>query len=279
GGGRRDQRGGRPAQPERGQRGQRHAVLHLHDCPPYGPAVPTLHRPQPDAAQGGPDLRRCGASAAPRTAELQGPEILWTRHTPSKAWRVHKLREEGGGFRSGLGTRSPPRSGPAGAAGSGSWPGSVDPGEQLRSVVVGRAVTARVLGLATRGTTNPNRLRRVDRWIAGTQASRLRDAADPLVIDLGYGASPVTTIELAGRLRGVRPDVRVLGLEIDPDRGRAAAPLADPPGLDFARGGFEVAGRRPGVGRARNGRPQAEPGAPAPAAATLRSRPAPRRLA
>jgi hypothetical protein len=119
-------------------------------------------------------------------------------------------------------------------------------------VVVRKAVTGRVLGLATRGTTNPNRLRRVDRWIVGTQASRLRDAADPLVVDLGFGASPVTTIELASRLRGIRPDVRVLGLEIDPDRVRAAAPFAKPPGLDFARGGFELANRHPVLVRALN---------------------------
>jgi hypothetical protein len=113
-------------------------------------------------------------------------------------------------------------------------------------------VTGRVLGLATRGTTNPNRLRRVDRWIAGTQASRLRDAADPLVIDLGFGASPVTTIELADRLRAVRPDVRVLGLEIDAERVRGAEAFRSPPALDFARGGFELAGKRPVLVRALN---------------------------
>ena len=113
-------------------------------------------------------------------------------------------------------------------------------------------MSGRVLGLTTRGTTNPNRLRRVDRWIAGTQASRLRDAADPLVVDLGYGASPVTTIELADRLKTVRADVRVLGLEIDAERVRAAEPFADPPGLEFARGGFELAGRRPVLVRALN---------------------------
>jgi hypothetical protein len=123
---------------------------------------------------------------------------------------------------------------------------------RLRWAAVRRQVTERVLGLTTRGTTNPNRLRRVDRWIAGTQASRLRDAGDPLVIDLGFGASPVTTIELADRLRAVRPDARVLGLEIDAERVRAASPFADPPGLDFARGGFELAGRRPVLVRALN---------------------------
>jgi hypothetical protein len=132
-----------------------------------------------------------------------------------------------------------------------------------------------VLGLATRGTTHPNRLRRVDRWIVGTQASRLRDAADPLVVDLGFGASPVTTIELATRLQGVRPDVRVVGLEIDPARVRAAAPFAEPPGLDFARGGFELAGRRPVLVRALNVLRQYEPAAVAEAWHSMASRLAP----
>ncbi|SMC91893.1 SAM-dependent methyltransferase [Kibdelosporangium aridum] len=113
---------------------------------------------------------------------------------------------------------------------------------------------ARALGVPTRGTTNPNRLRKVDRWMTGTPwvASVLRSASDPLVVDLGYGSSPVTTVELAARLRTVRPDVRVLGLELDPERVAAAKPVADPPLLDFRRGGFELAGARPVVLRAFN---------------------------
>lgn len=112
----------------------------------------------------------------------------------------------------------------------------------------------RPVGTLTRGTTNPNRLRRLDRWLAGPGARALRDADDPLVVDLGYGASPVTTLELADRLRAVRPDVEVVGLEIDPDRVRAATPLARP-GVRFAHGGFElgpVGGRRPVLVRAAN---------------------------
>jgi hypothetical protein len=110
------------------------------------------------------------------------------------------------------------------------------------------------LGVVTRGTTNPNRLRRVDRWLAGPQAHRLRRAARPLVVDLGYGASAVTTLELLGRLRRVRPDVEVVGLEIDPDRVRGASSLVRP-GLRFALGGFEVplpGGARPVLVRALN---------------------------
>ena len=92
----------------------------------------------------------------------------------------------------------------------------------------------------------------MDNWIAARLGGRLRAAADPLVIDLGYGATPITAVELRDRLLRVRADVRVLGLEIDPDRVAAAQPAADPPGLAFARGGFELAGHRPAVVRAAN---------------------------
>ena len=121
-------------------------------------------------------------------------------------------------------------------------------------------VRAKPVGVITRGTTNPNRLRRGDRWLAGPEAWRLRQSATaPLVVDLGYGASPITTLELRDRLRAVRPDVRVLGIEIEPARVRAGqdlvASLGDPAGLDFRLGGFEIptdGGERPVVVRAFN---------------------------
>jgi hypothetical protein len=111
---------------------------------------------------------------------------------------------------------------------------------------------ARALGLPTRGTTNPNRLRRMDNWITARLGPLLATADDPLVIDLGYGASPVTAVELAARLLPIRPDVRVVGLELDPDRVAAAQPAAAPPLLAFQRGGFELAGHRPVIVRAAN---------------------------
>ncbi|RJO76578.1 class I SAM-dependent methyltransferase [Nocardia panacis] len=116
--------------------------------------------------------------------------------------------------------------------------GRPDPGQLSRPV-----------GAITRGTTGVNRLRRSDRWLSndGLVTGRLRAATDPLVVDLGYGASPWTTFELADRLRRVRPDVRVVGLEIDPAR---VAPGRD--GVTFARGGFELAGLRPVLVRAFN---------------------------
>jgi hypothetical protein len=109
-----------------------------------------------------------------------------------------------------------------------------------------------VEGRVTRGTTGTNRLRRVDRYLAALPA--LRSTSSPLVVDLGFGARPWTSLELAARLRRVRPDVRVLGLEIDPERAAAALPSATD-GVDFAVGGFEVptpGGERPIVIRAMN---------------------------
>lgn len=133
------------------------------------------------------------------------------------------------------------------------------------------------MGLITRGTTNPNRLRRVDRWLAGPAAGVLRRSADPVVVDLGFGATPITAVELLDRLRGVRPDVEVVGVEIDPERVTAALAAARP-GLSFAVGGFEVplpGGRRPALVRAFNVLRQYPEEAVGPAWTTVRDRLAP----
>lgn len=106
--------------------------------------------------------------------------------------------------------------------------------------------------MPTRGTTAANRLRRVDRWLIGSPRVRaaLDSAEEPLVVDLGYGALPVTTTELAARLRAVAPRVQVVGLEIDPDRVAAAS--SQEPRVRFALGGFELAGLHPVLVRAFN---------------------------
>jgi hypothetical protein len=116
-------------------------------------------------------------------------------------------------------------------------------------------------GEITRGTTNPGRLRRVDRWITQAQQAALRAQERPLIVDLGFGASPVTTVELYRRIRAVAPDAEVTGLEIDPERVAAASrqlaalrAAGDAlPGLSFAAGGFELpTARRPVLIRAFN---------------------------
>lgn len=120
-----------------------------------------------------------------------------------------------------------------------------------------------VLSRTTRGTTGAQRLRRVDRWLVGDQGSVLRRARRPLVVDLGFGAGPGTTLEMAGRLARVRPDVEVVGVEVDPGRVQVAkARMARDHvaqdrsgGVDrvrFCVGGFDLGGAAglPGLGGA-----------------------------
>jgi hypothetical protein len=101
----------------------------------------------------------------------------------------------------------------------------------------------------------------VDRWISQAQRAVLRARDRPLLVDLGFGASPVTTVELYRRVRAVAPDAEVVGLEIDPLRVAAArrrlaalrAAGDELPGLSFGVGGFELpVERRPALVRAFN---------------------------
>ena len=101
----------------------------------------------------------------------------------------------------------------------------------------------------------------MDRWITQALRQVLRADERPLLVDLGFGASPVTTLELYRRVRAVAPAAEVTGLEIDPERVAAAcrqlearrAAGDDLPGLSFALGGFELPlPRRPALVRAFN---------------------------
>ena len=60
-----------------------------------------------------------------------------------------------------------------------------------------------------------------------------------MVVDLGYGASPITAIELQDRLSKVNPSVQVVGIEIEKDRV-ARGKEVERPGLSFILGGFET---------------------------------------
>jgi SAM-dependent methyltransferase len=133
-------------------------------------------------------------------------------------------------------------------------------------------VVRRPRGRITRGTTGVNRLRRVDRWIATLPV--LRATEDPLVVDLGYGASATTTLELRDRLAAVRDEVQVVGVEIDPERVRIATAAARD-GVTFRLGGFETPtpdGRPAAVIRALNVLRQYDESEVAEAWATMTSR-------
>ena len=93
------------------------------------------------------------------------------------------------------------------------------------------------VGTVTRGTTNPNRLRRVDRYIAALPV--LRRTARPIVVDLGFGASPITAVELLSRLAKVNPNTHVVGIEIERERVERGLAVATEH-LHFTHGGFET---------------------------------------
>lgn len=93
------------------------------------------------------------------------------------------------------------------------------------------------VGTVTRGTTNPNRLRRVDRYIAALPV--LRRTTRPVVVDLGFGASPITAVELLSRLSKVNPETHVVGIEIERERVERGLAVATEH-LHFTHGGFET---------------------------------------
>ena len=101
----------------------------------------------------------------------------------------------------------------------------------------------RPLGQPTRGKTAHNRLRRVDNFLLLYDPVLFSredgDFAEALIVDLGFGAEPWTTLESAARLRRANPRLRVLGVEIDPERVAAALPFSDDL-TEFRLGGFDL---------------------------------------
>jgi len=62
---------------------------------------------------------------------------------------------------------------------------------------------------------------------------------DTLFVDLGYGAEAITTLESAERFRHLNPALKILGVEIEPERVAAALPFADNKTF-FRLGGFNL---------------------------------------
>lgn len=108
---------------------------------------------------------------------------------------------------------------------------------------MGPARQKKILGHPTRGKTGQNRLRRTDIFISLYDPALIRRNDGPYLdafyVDLGYGEEPLTTIESCRRLRKLNPRLCVLGVEIDPERVRAAQPFAGE-FTQFRLGGFNL---------------------------------------
>jgi hypothetical protein len=105
------------------------------------------------------------------------------------------------------------------------------------------AVPKKPEGQLTRGKTARNRLRQVDNFMLlydpGLLTRRAGAFAAALFVDVGYGAEPFTALESAERFRRLNPDLKVLGVEIDPERVARAQPYADERTF-FRLGGFNL---------------------------------------
>ncbi len=94
---------------------------------------------------------------------------------------------------------------------------------------------------AARARTRPGRLAACDRWLEVREADLLREprhGASP-VVDVGFGGSPVTTVELAARVWAIAPGCGVVGYEVDSARAEAAVGASRGTALRFLRGGFQ----------------------------------------
>jgi hypothetical protein len=94
------------------------------------------------------------------------------------------------------------------------------------------------IGTETRGKTTQNRLRRVDNFVT-MYCCDLIMSDQHLYVDLGYGQSPITTLESAKRFRQYNTQLPILGVEIDNKRVREAQQFADNI-TDFRQGGFNL---------------------------------------
>ncbi|MCX6065974.1 MAG: methylase [Chloroflexi bacterium] len=101
------------------------------------------------------------------------------------------------------------------------------------------AIPKKPQGQVTRGKTARNRLRQVDNFLLLYAPGLISSRDEALFVDLGYGAEAITTLESAERFRRLNPNLKVLGVEIEPERVAAALPFADSRTF-FRLGGFNI---------------------------------------
>jgi hypothetical protein len=87
-----------------------------------------------------------------------------------------------------------------------------------------------------RGRTRPGRLALIDHFLEDGSIS-IDDGA-PLVVDVGFGDEPLTTLELKSALGRKHPDIKSIGVEADEGRAERARDLH--PGEQFVHGGFDL---------------------------------------
>lgn len=102
---------------------------------------------------------------------------------------------------------------------------------------------AQPIGQQTRGKTARNRLRRADIFLTRFAPALIKQPDPPgkkaLFVDLGFGATPHTTLESANHFWKLNPSLGILGVEIDPDRVSSARGTKTDQ-IDFRLGGFNL---------------------------------------
>lgn len=101
------------------------------------------------------------------------------------------------------------------------------------------AIPKKPQGIITRGKTARNRLRQVDNFLLLYDPGLISRPDDSFFVDLGYGFEAVTTLEMAARFRRLNPGLKILGVEIEPERVAAALPFTDQ-NTFFRLGGFNL---------------------------------------
>ncbi|CAF2329208.1 unnamed protein product [Rotaria sp. Silwood2] len=94
------------------------------------------------------------------------------------------------------------------------------------------------IGTETRGKTTQNRLRRVDNFVM-IYCPSLIMSEEHFYVDLGFGHTPLTTLESAKRFRRYNAQLPIIGIEIDSNRVRKAQQFADDITY-FRQGGFNL---------------------------------------
>jgi hypothetical protein len=97
-------------------------------------------------------------------------------------------------------------------------------------------------------------LRPLDERVKRAETALLCSPSPVLVVDVGLGDDPATTLEMAETLQALQPSLLCIGVDSDPERVERARGRSQP-GVEFRQGGFALplaAWERPALVRAMN---------------------------